>query len=80
VGVKAQEPHGRYNGVLEVGFHLDVSALADLSLLFAVANHTGSLPEIGFIGDDLDTASFSDGNFAFVGSEIDTDRGRLKLL
>lgn len=80
VGIKAQEPHGGYDGILEVGFHLDVSTLAYLSLLFAVANDTGSLPKIGFVGDDLDTASFSDGNFAFISTEIDTDGGRLKLL
>lgn len=79
-GVKAEESHGWYDGVFEVGFHFNVSTFADLSLLFAVANNTGSLPEIGLIGDDLDATSFSDGDFAFVSTKIDTDGSRLKLL
>jgi hypothetical protein len=80
LGIKAEKPHRRYDSVLEVRFHLDVSTLADLSLLFAIANYTRSLPEIGFIGNYFDATSFSDGNLAFISTQIDTDWGWLKLL
>lgn len=80
MGIEAEESHGSDDCIFEVGFHFNISTFADLSLLFSITDDAGSLPEVGLVGDDFYTSSFSDCDFAFVCANIDTDGGWNKLL
>jgi hypothetical protein len=76
---QAEETSWEGDGVLEVGFHLDVASLSNVSLSRSIAYHTGSLSKVGFVGDNLHASSFGHCYFTGPRSKINPD-GSTNLL